>query len=86
MNPVSPPSPVAVVTGAARGIGLASAQWFLNHGYRVARLDNHEAALKASAHAFSDPSTARDVVCDVSDPAQVEAAVTTLTQQFGRVD
>lgn len=86
MTPASSPSPVAVVTGAARGIGLASAQWFLDHGYRVARLDNHEAALKASAHAFSDPSTARDVVCDVSDPAQVEAAVTTLTQQFGRVD
>ena len=30
---------VAVVTGGARGIGLAIGRWFLNNGYRVALLD-----------------------------------------------
>ena len=32
-------SPVAVVTGGARGIGLAIAEWFLAHGHRIALLD-----------------------------------------------
>jgi len=31
--------PVAMVTGGARGIGLAIGKWFLAHGYRVALLD-----------------------------------------------
>ena len=84
MNAISSPSPVAVVTGAARGIGLASAQWFLDHGHRVVRLDRDAPALSASA--FSDPDTVLDVVCDVSEPAQVEAAVVTIERQFGRVD
>ena len=32
-------SPVAVITGGARGIGLAVGQWFLAHGHRIALLD-----------------------------------------------
>ena len=32
MNPSSPNIPVAVITGGARGIGLAVARWFLAHG------------------------------------------------------
>jgi NAD(P)-dependent dehydrogenase (short-subunit alcohol dehydrogenase family) len=79
-------SPVAVVTGAARGIGLASAQWFLAHGYRVVRLDNDAAALSASAQAVHPAPAVLDVVCDVSQPAQVDAAVNTVVQAFGRVD
>jgi meso-butanediol dehydrogenase / (S,S)-butanediol dehydrogenase / diacetyl reductase len=38
-------APVAVVTGAARGIGLGIAQWFLAHGWRVAAWDNDSATL-----------------------------------------
>jgi meso-butanediol dehydrogenase/(S,S)-butanediol dehydrogenase/diacetyl reductase len=86
MTPTSTPLPVAVVTGAARGIGLASAQWFLEHGYRVVRLDNDVAALTASAGAFANLSSVLDVVCDVSQPAQVDAAVTTIVNRFARVD
>ncbi|MFM6936368.1 MAG: SDR family NAD(P)-dependent oxidoreductase, partial [Aquirufa sp.] len=33
---------VAIVTGAARGIGLATAQLFQSHGYRVALVDRDE--------------------------------------------
>jgi len=33
---------VAVVTGGARGIGLAIGKWFLEHGYQVALLDIDE--------------------------------------------
>jgi meso-butanediol dehydrogenase/(S,S)-butanediol dehydrogenase/diacetyl reductase len=86
MTSVSSSSPVAVVTGAARGIGLASAQWFLDHGYRVVRLDNDAPALIASASVLTNPAKVLDVGCDVSQPAQVEAAVATVVQQFGRVD
>ncbi len=86
MTPLSDPSSVAVVTGAARGIGLASAQWFLDHGYRVVRLDNDGPTLKASARAFPNPALVLDLVCDVSQPDQVEAAVATIARQFGRVD
>jgi NAD(P)-dependent dehydrogenase (short-subunit alcohol dehydrogenase family) len=38
-KPAAPAAPVAVVTGAARGIGMAVAEWFLANGYRVALLD-----------------------------------------------
>jgi meso-butanediol dehydrogenase/(S,S)-butanediol dehydrogenase/diacetyl reductase len=86
MSIPSTPSPVAVVTGAARGIGLASAQWFLEHGYRVVRLDNDVPAMTHSAKSLAGLGTVLDVACDVSQPAQVEAAVGTIVQQFGRVD
>lgn len=41
-------APVAVVTGAARGIGLAIARWFLDHGHRVALLDIDAETLAAT--------------------------------------
>ena len=34
-------SPVAVITGGARGIGLAIGQWFLAHGHKVVLLELH---------------------------------------------
>lgn len=43
---ISPP--VAVITGGARGIGLAIGKWFLNKGYRVALLDIDEETLIAT--------------------------------------
>lgn len=86
MSSVSASSAVAVVTGAARGIGLASAQWFLAQGYRVVRLDNDSPSLTASAASLAEPARVLDVVCDVSQPAQVHAAVDTIRSIFGRVD
>ena len=38
-TPVTADSPVALVTGGARGIGLAIGQWFLARGHRIALLD-----------------------------------------------
>ena len=80
------PHPVAVVTGAARGIGLASAQWFLKQGYRVALLDNDAAALETTASSLSGREDALCVLCDVSQPAQVADTVTRIVGAFGRVD
>ena len=45
--------PVAVVTGGARGIGLAIARWFLAAGQRVALLDIDRTGLKMAAASYS---------------------------------
>jgi NAD(P)-dependent dehydrogenase (short-subunit alcohol dehydrogenase family) len=81
----SPPR-VAVVTGGARGIGLAIGQWFLAHGYRIALLDNDHATLDHTVHELAQPDHVLGVHCDVSDAAQVDAAARVVVGRFGRVD
>ncbi|KPU97324.1 3-oxoacyl-ACP reductase [Variovorax paradoxus] len=77
---------VAVVTGGARGIGLAIGQWFLAHGHQVALLDNDRATLEATGRTLAQPDRVLTVNCDVSDPAQVDAAAHAVVARFGRVD
>jgi len=79
-------SPVAVVTGGARGIGLAIGQWFLDHGHRVVLLDNDSATLDKTVAHLNDPARVLAVHCDVSNPAQVKAAALQITAAFGRID
>src|SRR5574343_157753 len=79
-------SPVAVVTGGARGIGLAIGQWFLAHGHKVVLLDVDKATLDATE---KNLSLADDVLClhsDVSQTEQVQAASDQVLARFGRVD
>lgn len=83
------PSPyVAVVTGAARGIGLATARMFLERGAGAALLDLDAPALQATGEALAAEFGARvlPVVCDVSDPEQVTASIVQVDQRFGRID
>src|ERR1700739_2139046 len=77
---------VAVVTGGARGIGLAIGQWFLAHGYNVALLDIDRATLAATEAALALPERVLAVPCDVSRPAEVEAAAGAVMAKWGRVD
>jgi NAD(P)-dependent dehydrogenase (short-subunit alcohol dehydrogenase family) len=71
---------VALVTGAARGIGLAVVQRFLGAGYRVAALDIDRAEMaKACTGCLA-------IECDVADAKQVEAAVSQVARDFGRLD
>ena len=79
-------SPVAVVTGGARGIGLAIVRWFLAHEYRVAILDVDAATLKHTAAELADPFRVLPIVCDVSQPARVQAAVDQIVTMYGRID
>lgn len=66
---------VALVTGAARGIGLATAQDFAAQGWRVIMLDRDSDEL-ASAVALV-PGTS-GVICDISDPNAVAASFAAL--------
>lgn len=79
-------SPVAVVTGGARGIGLAIAQWFLDQNYRVALIDIDGDTLKQTAMGLNDPARVLALHYDVSSPQQVQAAVDTIQTTFGRID
>ncbi|MDR7151463.1 NAD(P)-dependent dehydrogenase (short-subunit alcohol dehydrogenase family) [Hydrogenophaga palleronii] len=86
----APDLPVALVTGAARGIGLATARWFLANGYRVVLLDVDEATLAASEQALRHEGVSAElaiaVPADVSHPQQVDAAVQRTVDHFGRID
>ena len=80
------PSPVAVVTGGARGIGLAVAQWFLAHGHRVALWDIDANTLRQTEQTLNDAERVLAVPCDVSQPDQVQAATVATVARFGRID
>jgi meso-butanediol dehydrogenase / (S,S)-butanediol dehydrogenase / diacetyl reductase len=88
-RPVEGLAAVAVVTGAARGIGAAIARRFLASGLRVAGIDRDAAALEAAGPALlgSPPAAAwLPVVADISSPAEVDAAFATVAGAFGRID
>ncbi|WP_329132193.1 3-oxoacyl-ACP reductase FabG [Streptomyces sp. NBC_00670] len=75
---------VAVVTGAARGIGAATAVRLAAEGRAVAVLDLDEAACKDTVEKITAAGgKALAVGCDVSDEAQVAAAVERVVQELG---
>src|SRR5689334_8492723 len=75
---------VAVVTGAARGIGAATAVRLAAEGRVVAVLDLDEAACKDTVEKITAAGgRALAVGCDVSDEAQVEAAVARIAEELG---
>jgi len=80
------PSQVAVVTGGARGIGLAIAQWFLARGYRVALIDIDAKTLASTEAGLADAEHVLAVHADVSRPDQVAAAIDAIDGRFGRID
>lgn len=86
MRDTSRANQVAVVTGGARGIGLAIGRWFLAHGYDVALLDVDGATLAATEAALAMPDRVLAVPCDVSQPEAVEQAAAAVMARFGRVD
>ena len=77
---------VALVTGAARGIGLAAAKRFLGEAWRVALLDIDEETLTRTHVALSASNNVIAICCDVADAAGVNNAIARIGREFGRLD
>jgi len=86
-NPLDFSGKVALVTGAAAGMGLATAKAFAEAGAAVVLADFKEEAVKAAAQKLvAAGHKAIAVRCDVSDDAQVAAMVDRAVAEFGRLD
>jgi len=74
---------VALITGSGSGIGRATALVFAEEGATLVLADVDARGGEETAELVGDAVTVR---CDVSDPAQVEALVTTCVERQGRLD
>src|SRR5262250_802809 len=78
---------VALVTGAASGMGLATAQAFAEAGAAVVLADFREDLVQAETQKLVAAGyKAGALRCDVSDDAQVAAMVDRTVTEFGRID
>jgi 3-oxoacyl-[acyl-carrier protein] reductase len=77
-------SKTACITGAAGVLGKAVAQGLADEGMRVVLLDLDQRRLEEVQSQLG--SEAYTVACDISDPAEVEAAVSRMTAEVGAVD
>ncbi|WP_137128209.1 SDR family NAD(P)-dependent oxidoreductase [Roseomonas sp. HF4] len=77
---------VALVTGAGRGIGLATARRFLAEDWRVALLDIDAALLEQAMAGLARPEATLALHADVADAAAVQGAVRRTGAEFGRLD
>lgn len=71
-----------LITGAARGIGLALSRRFAGAGADVVMVDHDEAELAAAAAELGAPS----IACDVSSTRDVEQAIAETVARTGRLD
>lgn len=74
---------VALVTGAARGIGLATTHLFIELGWQVAMIDRDSAELR---NACRDIANAKAFEYDVSIPEQVDLIIDEVLTEFGQID
>jgi NADP-dependent 3-hydroxy acid dehydrogenase YdfG len=76
---------VVLVTGASSGIGAATARAASRAGARVVLIARREERIRQLAGELGE-AAALAVPCDVTDQAQVEAAVRAAIEEFGRID
>jgi len=73
----------AIITGAARGIGLATTDILVANGWQIAMVDRDGGAL---ADAVTTRNNVHGIDCDVSDPAAVDGMIAETLRHFGRID
>jgi NAD(P)-dependent dehydrogenase (short-subunit alcohol dehydrogenase family) len=88
MNPIYDfEGEVALVTGAAKGMGLATAQMFAQSGASVVLADlDGDLAAKEAERIVGEGGTAIGIACDVAEEAQVAAMVDRTIAEYGRLD
>lgn len=78
---------VAFITGAGRGLGRSIARRFAEEGARVAVTSFTEAnAMRVAGEIMEAGGTAFGLACDVSDEAQIQAAIERTVKEYGRLD
>ena len=75
---------IAIVTGAAQGIGAAAAQKFVDEGAQVVFADINEEGAHEKAHHADNESIGCG--CDISDPESVKALHAHVLEKFGKID
>ncbi len=86
MNTIDLNGKKAIITGGARGIGLAIAQRLLRSGATCTLWDRDAEALHAAAHTLSDLGTVHTIPVDITQPDSVKAAAEATFLAMGRVD
>ncbi len=86
MPPLDLHQRIAVVTGAAQGIGRAIAARLLTSGAAVCLWDRAPEALTSTAHDLMALGTVEAVTVDVTDPTAVSAAVQATRARWGGID
>ncbi len=88
MNPIYDfKGQVALVTGAAKGMGLATARMFAQSGASAVLADiDGDLAAKEAERIVLEGGTAIGIACDVADEAQVAAMVDRAVAEYGRLD
>ncbi len=76
--------PVAIVTGASRGIGAAIAHQLAKDGYRIVAVARSESALKAVVHSLA--TTSISVPIDLHEPDAANHTIDEANRHFGRID
>src|SRR4051812_17564045 len=76
---------IAIITGAAGGIGAAAAALFVHEGAKVMLVDRDESGLSATASSIGGSNVAV-CVADVSVPSSAERYVAETLRRFGGVD
>jgi NAD(P)-dependent dehydrogenase (short-subunit alcohol dehydrogenase family) len=86
MNQIDLQGKTAVITGGARGIGLAVARRFLASGARCSLWDNDAAALDVAAKGLGQSDRVQTVTVNITDELRVAAAAEATLGRFGTVD
>src|SRR4051794_34584476 len=79
---------IAIVTGSARGLGMAIAEGYLRAGATVAMVDRDSAGLEAAVAEIGDAGASEPLrlVADIRFEDQIDRVVRTVVDRFGRVD